>query len=44
MLADLGYENVTDFTGGKQTWVDAGLPLESDDPCDPEGACVEEPE
>ncbi len=34
-----------DYAGGKKDWVDAGLPVESEGPCDPDGACVdEEPE
>src|SRR4030095_16972103 len=28
-LAALGYTNVRDYTGGKQDWIDAGLPIES---------------
>lgn len=27
-LVDLGYQNVRHFSGGKQAWRDAGLPLE----------------
>jgi rhodanese-related sulfurtransferase len=26
----MGYENVTDYAGGKSDWVEAGLPTESD--------------
>lgn len=40
----MGYTNVKDYAGGKQDWIDAGLPVEADGPCDPDGACVEEPE
>jgi hypothetical protein len=29
-LADLGYSNVVEYEGGKQDWIDAGLPLEAD--------------
>jgi len=25
----MGYTNVTDYAGGKQDWVDSGLPTES---------------
>jgi rhodanese-related sulfurtransferase len=25
----MGYTNVMDYAGGKQDWVDAGLPVES---------------
>ncbi len=25
----MGYTNVKDYAGGKQDWVDAGLPVES---------------
>lgn len=42
MLADLGYTRVKDYAGGKQDWIDAGLPLETDGECDPEGACENE--
>jgi len=28
VLASLGYKNVRVFTGGKQEWEEAGLPLE----------------
>jgi rhodanese-related sulfurtransferase len=24
----MGYENVRDYEGGKQDWIDAGLPVE----------------
>jgi rhodanese-related sulfurtransferase len=27
-LADMGYENVRDYEGGKKDWTDAGLPTE----------------
>jgi rhodanese-related sulfurtransferase len=26
----MGYENVTDYAGGKSDWIEAGLPAESD--------------
>jgi rhodanese-related sulfurtransferase len=26
----MGYENVTDYAGGKSDWIEAGLPTESD--------------
>jgi len=29
-LAALGYTNVRDYAEGKQDWIDAGLPAESD--------------
>ena len=29
-LAALGYTNVRDYAGGKQDWIDAGLPTESE--------------
>jgi rhodanese-related sulfurtransferase len=29
VLAALGYTNVRDYEGGKQDWIDAGLPLET---------------
>jgi len=29
-LAALGYTNVTDYSGGKQDWLEAGYPTESD--------------
>jgi hypothetical protein len=29
-LAALGYTNVRDYAEGKQDWIDAGLPVESD--------------
>jgi rhodanese-related sulfurtransferase len=29
-LAALGYTNVKDYAGGKQDWMDAGLPTESE--------------
>jgi len=29
-LAEMGYTNVADYTGGKQDWIDAGYPTESD--------------
>jgi rhodanese-related sulfurtransferase len=29
-LAALGYTNVRDYSGGKQDWIDAGLPTESE--------------
>jgi len=25
----MGYENVSDYEGGKQDWIEAGLPTES---------------
>jgi len=25
----MGYENVSDYEGGKQDWIDAGLPIET---------------
>ena len=28
-LAAMGYENVSDYEGGKKDWIDAGLPVES---------------
>jgi rhodanese-related sulfurtransferase len=28
-LADMGYTNVLDYEGGKQDWIDHGLPVES---------------
>jgi len=28
----MGYENVYDYEGGKQDWVEAGLPLEREEP------------
>lgn len=28
-LTELGYANVWDYAGGKQDWIDAGLPIES---------------
>ena len=28
-LAALGYTNVRDYAGGKQEWMEAGLPVES---------------
>jgi len=36
-LAALGYNNVKDYTGGKQDWMAAGLPTESEwnDPTPP---------
>jgi rhodanese-related sulfurtransferase len=27
-LAEIGYSNVRDYAGGKQDWIDAGLPVE----------------
>jgi len=27
-LAALGYTNVRDYVGGKEDWIDAGLPVE----------------
>jgi rhodanese-related sulfurtransferase len=27
-LAAMGYTNVRDYAGGKQDWIDAGLPVE----------------
>jgi 3-mercaptopyruvate sulfurtransferase SseA len=42
-LAELGYTNVKDFAGGKQGWIDAGLPLETDDEIDPQAATEPEP-
>jgi len=30
-LTAMGYENVYDYEGGKQDWVNAGLPTESGD-------------
>jgi rhodanese-related sulfurtransferase len=27
-LAEMGYENVRRYAGGKQDWIDAGLPVE----------------
>jgi len=38
----MGYTNVIEYKGGKQDWIDAGLPVESEGPPDAEGAC--EPE
>jgi len=29
-LAALGYSNVRDYAGGKQDWMDAGFPVETD--------------
>jgi hypothetical protein len=29
-LAALGYTDVRDYADGKQDWIDAGLPIESD--------------
>jgi rhodanese-related sulfurtransferase len=29
-LAALGYTNVLDYAEGKQDWIDAGLPVESE--------------
>jgi len=28
----MGYENACEYEGGKQDWIDAGYPTESDDP------------
>jgi len=28
----MGYENAYEYEGGKQDWIDAGYPTESDDP------------
>ena len=41
-MADLGYANVKDYTGGKSDWVDAGLFLETDGDSDILGACQDE--
>ena len=38
----MGYTNVMEYKGGKQDWIDAGLPVESDGPRDDRGACEEE--
>jgi rhodanese-related sulfurtransferase len=27
-LAAMGYENASDYEGGKQDWIEAGLPVE----------------
>ena len=45
MLADLGYTNVKDYAGGKQDWIDAGLPIETDGEGDVDvaGAAEDEP-
>jgi rhodanese-related sulfurtransferase len=29
-LAAIGYANVRDYAEGKQDWIDAGLPIESE--------------
>jgi len=28
----MGYENACEYEGGKQDWIDAGYPTESEDP------------
>lgn len=37
-LTQLGYANVFDYEGGKQDWLDAGLPTESGSPAHHGGA------
>lgn len=41
-MADLGYTNVKVYAGGKQDWIDAGLPLEKDGEDDLAGAAQDE--
>lgn len=33
----MGYANVVDYEGGKQDWIDHGLPVESEDADTPAG-------
>ncbi|MFN2420223.1 MAG: hypothetical protein ABR527_02410 [Gemmatimonadota bacterium] len=37
-MADLGYANVKEYKGGKQDWIDAGFPLETDGEIDVDSA------
>lgn len=32
-LVELGYDSVRDYHEGKEDWIDAGLPVETGDPC-----------
>jgi rhodanese-related sulfurtransferase len=34
-LAALGYKHVREYVGGKQDWINAGLPAEGEHPRDP---------
>lgn len=43
-MADLGYANVKEYAGGKQDWIDAGLPLETDGEGDVNRAAENEPD
>jgi hypothetical protein len=38
----MGYTDVMEYKGGKQEWIDAGLPVESEGTPDAKGACVPE--